>query len=189
MTQTSPFLLLGEPLALDLINTRAHRDGAEVDLLARRRDLAAWLRAERGRVAWMGAAGAADLAALRALRGAIGALARARQRNAIPPAAAVRALNRALAIPPPRPRLAWTHAGPRRTPVAPGAQRDVLLRQLALDALQLLTGPDANRLRQCAHPDCILMFVARDRRRRWCSDVCGNRARVARHYARTHEAP
>lgn len=189
MTPSAPeFLLLGEPLALDLVNTRAHRDGAEVDLLTRTGDLSAWLRAERGRIAWSGAATAADLARVRALRDAIDPLVRARNPHTPPPARAVRALNRALAMAPPRARLVWTRAGPRQSSLARGAQCAALLRRIALDALELVTGPDAGRLRQCAHPDCILTFVAHDARRRWCSDVCGNRARVARHYALRREA-
>ncbi|HEY9111702.1 MAG TPA: CGNR zinc finger domain-containing protein, partial [Rhodanobacteraceae bacterium] len=75
-------------------------------------------------------------------------------------------------------------AGPRKSLPAASAQRDTLIRALALDALEILTGPQAGLLRKCAHPACRLLFVARNRRRRWCSGaICGNRARVARHDA------
>ncbi|MDP9487892.1 MAG: CGNR zinc finger domain-containing protein, partial [Actinomycetota bacterium] len=33
-------------------------------------------------------------------------------------------------------------------------------------------------------PGCLRLFVATNLRRRWCSESCGNRARVARHYER-----
>ncbi|MCZ0972623.1 CGNR zinc finger domain-containing protein [Streptomyces albulus] len=43
------------------------------------------------------------------------------------------------------------------------------------------------QLRQCAGEGCALVYLdtSRGRRRRWCSsEVCGNRARVARHRRR-----
>jgi predicted RNA-binding Zn ribbon-like protein len=64
-----------------------------------------------------------------------------------------------------------------------------VLQQLAADAVAVLTGPQAGRLRRCANPDCVLQFIASNPRRRWCSSaLCGNRARVARHYRRHREA-
>src|SRR6185437_1658316 len=134
MKSASRFLLLGEPLSLDLANTCIHRNGAAVDLLDSPAALGAWLHAEANRLHWTGPANAADWHAVRALRTA-------------------------------------------------------LLGELAADAVALLTGPRATQLRKCANPDCILQFVADNPRRRWCSSaVCGNRARVARHYQRHHGA-
>lgn len=184
MTNQPAFPLLGEPLALDLVNTHILRRGSHVDLLGSRAALTAWLRAQRGRVAWRGRADAADLAAVTALRDAADALLRARLAHAPAPQAALRRFNRVLATPPARARLEWTSGGPRKALPSAGTQRDTLLRTLALDALEVLTGTDAPLLRQCAHPNCRLLFVARNRRRRWCSGAtCGNRARVARHDA------
>lgn len=37
-----------------------------------------------------------------------------------------------------------------------------------------------NRVRQCSYQHCILYFVPRSPRQTWCSQGCGNRARVAR---------
>lgn len=189
MTAFRPFPLLGEPLALDLVNTRAHLGGVYVDLLDGPRALDRWLRAERCRIAWTGHADADDLAAVIALRGVLDPLLRAHVARAPGPAAAVRGLNRALAIALPQPRLEWTRGGPRKRAASGGARRATLLRQLAGSALELLTGADAARVRRCAHPDCILLFVAGNPRRRWCaSSTCGNRARVARHYVRQQQA-
>ncbi|WP_139810547.1 CGNR zinc finger domain-containing protein, partial [Mycobacterium avium] len=41
---------------------------------------------------------------------------------------------------------------------------------------------------RCANPDCSMLFLATNPRRSWCTaNICGNRARVARHYhRRTH---
>ena len=58
------------------------------------------------------------------------------------------------------------------------------LAKVATDAVHLLTGPDAPRLRACQAPGCVLYFVRTHPRREWCSDACGNRTRAARHYQR-----
>lgn len=46
---------------------------------------------------------------------------------------------------------------------------------------------DRSRVRRCANPQCVLLFVdtSKSGRRRWCDmATCGNRAKVAAHYAR-----
>jgi predicted RNA-binding Zn ribbon-like protein len=55
------------------------------------------------------------------------------------------------------------------------------LASLARDAIDLLSGPLATRVRECAAEDCALLFVdaSRPGRRRWCSmEGCGNRAKT-----------
>lgn len=64
------------------------------------------------------------------------------------------------------------------SPVAAGLAR------VAEDAIQLLAGETATRLRACYAPGCVLYFVKTHPRRQWCSVACGNRARAARHYQR-----
>ncbi|MEV2274765.1 CGNR zinc finger domain-containing protein [Nocardiopsis sp. NPDC049922] len=59
----------------------------------------------------------------------------------------------------------------------------------AADYLDLLDSPD--RVRGCANPACVLHFfdTSRNGTRRWCSMAgCGNRAKAARHHARTRGA-
>jgi len=88
-------------------------------------------------------------------------------------------INRAAAAPPPVPRLAagavtLTAAGPD-----PAASA---LSAVARDAIDLLAGPRAARLRECASPECGLLFldVSRPGQRRWCSsNACGGKARAA----------
>jgi predicted RNA-binding Zn ribbon-like protein len=182
------FLLLGEPLALDLVNTAVHRGGVDVDLLDTPLALRAWLAAEADRLPWSGPSDAADLLAVRALRDAISELLRARRHGVRPASAALRRVNAAILSPAPSSRLLWTVSGPRLAPSTLARKRGALLHALAVDALRLLTGRDADALRTCEHPDCVLQFVARNPRRRWCSTArCGNRARVARHYRRERD--
>lgn len=185
MTAVHNFPLLGEPLALDLVNTCVRRDHADVDLLDSPAALAAWLHAESSRVAWAGPVTHADLRAVRGLRTALAALLDARREGSRPPTDALRKLNAALAAPAATGRLAWTAAGPKLVQPTAASRRDILLHALAADTVNVLTGPSATRLRVCAHPDCVLQFIALNSRRHWCSAAaCGNRARVARHYQR-----
>ena len=58
-----------------------------------------------------------------------------------------------------------------------------LLGRLAEDGAHVFSG----ELLACVAPACWRYFVRSDPRRQWCSTLCGNRARVARHYAR-HQA-
>lgn len=181
------FPLVGEPLALDLVNTRVRRGGTDVDLLRSTAALAAWLRMERERVTWHGPATADDLDAVCGLRDAIDCLLRARRAGSRPPRTALARVNHALAADDVRQRLAWNASGPALAAAPLHTQRSALLREVARDAVALLTGPRADRVRECAHPDCRLQFLALNPRRRWCSSAtCGNRARVAEHYRRRH---
>ncbi|MGH3244471.1 MAG: CGNR zinc finger domain-containing protein [Spirillospora sp.] len=54
--------------------------------------------------------------------------------------------------------------------------------------LDLLATAPPDRLRHCDGPECVLWFLdtSRNGRRRWCSmSGCGNRAKANAHYART----
>lgn len=186
---TSRFPLLGEPLSLDLVNARIRRDDMIVDLLDTPAALDTWLRAEAGRLSWSGLASSTDWRAVRALREAIAELFRARREHSRPEAAAVAKVSSALSAPGARTRLVWTGREPHLAPLSASSRRSVLLRELAADAVAVLTGPHARHLRRCANPHCVLQFIAGNPRRRWCSSaLCGNRARVARHY-RLHRGP
>ncbi|MGW5124316.1 CGNR zinc finger domain-containing protein [Streptomyces sp. NPDC004069] len=75
---------------------------------------------------------------------------------------------------------------------APGATGTRLLSTVARDAIDLFTGPYADRVRECGAHDCYLLFVdtSRPGRRRWCAmEHCGNREKVRAHRARTPRTP
>jgi len=59
-----------------------------------------------------------------------------------------------------------------------------LLGRLAVVGIHVFAG----ELLACTAPGCWRYFTRSDPRRQWCSAVCGNRARVARHYARQQAA-
>ncbi|WP_121748603.1 CGNR zinc finger domain-containing protein [Streptomyces sp. E2N166] len=70
---------------------------------------------------------------------------------------------------------------------APGATGARLLSTVARDAIELFTGPYADRIRECGAHDCRLLFVdtSRPGRRRWCAmEHCGNREKARAHRAR-----
>lgn len=79
--------------------------------------------------------------------------------------------------------------------LVPGARTVVLhaarpvqagLAAVARDAVDLLSGPWIERVRECGHPDCSLLFAdfSRPGVRRWCDmQSCGNRAKVGRYRA------
>ncbi|HEY4268147.1 MAG TPA: CGNR zinc finger domain-containing protein [Galbitalea sp.] len=60
------------------------------------------------------------------------------------------------------------------------------LAAIARDAIELVADPIRRaQLRRCANPTCSMLFLAENPRRVWCaSNICGNRARVARHQQR-----
>lgn len=58
---------------------------------------------------------------------------------------------------------------------------------LAADNLLTLLAESPERIKQCAHPQCVLFFydTSKNGARRWHSmATCGNRAKAARHYAK-----
>ncbi|MFE6070393.1 CGNR zinc finger domain-containing protein [Streptomyces sp. NPDC056525] len=180
MTAIDPRPLVGEPVALDLLNTRWNEEGVRQDLLAGVEGLTVWLAANG-----LDERFTADATTLRHTLTARDALAALVDRPGDP--AATTRVDFVLGHG--RIRATLTAEGPGERPEfadpawGPGwtAARDYL------DLLR--TAPD--RIRACAHEACILHFfdTSRNGTRRWCSmAVCGNRAKASRHYARTKES-
>ena len=170
------FKFRGGRLALDFTASLAGRKRAvPSDLLREPGDLVRWLAAAGlGPIA--NAPGGDDLAGARALREAIYRLVTAvihRQ----PLVAADRAVvNRWAALPTPVPQLA---ADGHRAWIGGGV--DPALAVVARDAVELVGGPAATRLRACEGDGCAIVFLDSSRagERRWCSMLgCGNRAKV-----------
>ncbi|MFD9593313.1 CGNR zinc finger domain-containing protein [Kitasatospora sp. NPDC059973] len=173
-----PRPLTGEPLALDLLNTRWA--GSPVNDLLDRPD---------GFGIWLSSAGLADrcqaddagLVALRQAREALAAAVRDLDARGEVTAPAAVGLNEVL-----------RHGRLRRElgPAGPAAHVEVdgpqwLAAWLAVDDFLDLLARGALRIKKCAHEACILHFfdTSQNGRRRWCSmAVCGNRAKAARHY-------
>jgi predicted RNA-binding Zn ribbon-like protein len=188
------FPLLGEPLAIDLVNTVAAvgPGGSVVDLIATPDGLRAWISAQADRLGAVQDSTDAlvrELPSLLALREAIRALFRAAMRDEPPDAGALAHVNGASAAAPYYPVLEWEAEVPPYALTRHQADGPVTvpLALVARSCLDLLAGEQRHLLRACAGPGCVLLFLATHPRRHWCSTAtCGNRARVARHYRRRH---
>ena len=181
MSDSAP--LTGEPLALDLVNTRPSTG----DLLTTPDGLRAWwvLEADRLPEDVPEEVGGADLAAVLAVREHIArALDRVR-RGERPPDEDVEGLNRAQRAAPAISEPVWDGSAVavvRRREGSPGVR---LAAGLAVAAVELLADPAVGSIRKCEADDCVMLFLPAHPRRRWCSAArCGNRMRVARHYQR-----
>ncbi|WP_214322188.1 CGNR zinc finger domain-containing protein [Nonomuraea sediminis] len=125
-----------------------------------------------------------DAEMIRDLRAHVSAaLAHVRQ-GTPPPAQSLAAITEAQRAAPTHTTLTWDDGHLTATMHRQGTPGARLAAQLADAAVDLLTG-DVTRIRQCEGHDCVMLFIPAHPRRRWCSTTtCGNRARVARHYAR-----
>jgi predicted RNA-binding Zn ribbon-like protein len=183
-----------EPLPVRLMSTVwADADGLHDDLRTTA-DVNEWLDAIGVDRAGAQATGR-ELATARALRDAVRLLAahvtadRRPGRPAVATADVAAALEQvnATAAEVPAPRLALRDG--RLGLGVPGDQSPVTtgLARVAEEAVGLLAGEDAARLRACYAPGCVLYFVKTHPRREWCSVGCGNRVRAARHYQRARD--
>jgi predicted RNA-binding Zn ribbon-like protein len=169
-------------LCLDFVATVGERWRRSFERLIEPEDLARWML-ETGMLRDAPRVSARQLAAARGLREAINRLAR----PGVEPRPGDREeLNRWAARAPLAPQLetggelGWVAARPA----------EAMLATVARDAVELLSGPLAGRIRECGAPDCALLFVdaSRPGRRRWCStEACGNRTRTKAYRQRRRE--
>jgi predicted RNA-binding Zn ribbon-like protein len=182
--------LLGEPLAVELANSLYVGDDEVVDFLADREWAAAWL-CQLADLHDLTAPRlvAGEAAELRGLRDAVRDLLTAAMDRTAPPPVAVAVVNAHAAAGVPRAVLRW-RAG--QTPSAAvevdGDPGPALRCRLAMAAVELLAATDADRFRRCEGPGCNLFFVQQHRRRRFCHESCGHRARQQR-YVQRHRRP
>jgi predicted RNA-binding Zn ribbon-like protein len=177
--------LVGEPIAIDLVNTEKLAIDTPIDLLRDDAANAIFWGLERDRLAIPSELPA--LADVRSLRASIRSLLESRLADRPPDQAAVDAVNRSAAAAPTSPRLRLDWESDVESHANDGAA--ALLGDVARSAIDLLTGPDAERLHRCAADDCSMLFVATNARRQWCTAAgCGNRQRVARHASRQRGA-
>ena len=188
------FPLLGEPLALDLVNTRVGQPDQGEDLLRAPGGMAAWLAAQEDRLVTdagevVGAEPDAILTSVSAVREHAAAAIDHVRRGQRPPITACKALVDTVRVAPAYRVLGWAD-GAVSTPTRrrDGSEPDRIAAALADATVDLLTDPPAMAaVRQCQADDCALLFRAQHPRRQWCSAArCGNRTRVAR-YDRRHK--
>jgi predicted RNA-binding Zn ribbon-like protein len=171
-------------LCLDFVATVGERWRRSFERLRTPEDLGRWI-AGTGLLDAPPAVSSPQLEGARELREAINRLARP---GLAPRPDDRRRLNAWAAKPALAPQLtaageiAWTATDPV----------EAVLSALTRDAVDLLAGPLARRVRECAAGDCALLFVdaSRPGRRRWCaSEACGNRARTKAYRRRRRQQP
>jgi len=120
---------------------------------------------------------AADIRAARDLRDALWRLARQFMSGSQRDPADVATINQVAGSAPLVPQITAAGHAVWGSPITASA----VLSTVARDAIEVLTGPAAGRLRECAADDCQLVFLdtSRPGARRWCSmERCGNRHKV-----------
>jgi predicted RNA-binding Zn ribbon-like protein len=177
------FRFLGGRPCLDLTATVGGRE-RRAERLRTPQDLASWLM-EAGLADEPPTASRQDLAHARTLREAVYQTIRRRITGQPPGPGHLAIINNWAGRPPPRTWLAAEDGQLRARQDATTAAALVAI--LARDAVDLLGGPLSDRIRECAAPDCALLFLDTSRagRRRWCSmATCGARAKMAAYRAR-----
>lgn len=171
--------MVGDHLALDMLNTEARVDGSVVDFWNSNDQVLGWLKRCTADVASNSAP--ADLLtqgrALRALARRL--IVQHKEGKAVD----IVALNEYLHSYQSAPHLERDSEGQwvlNRT--TNGETTASLLGPVAEAVAQLLVGGNFELVKQCEHPDCVLWFYDRTKahKRRWCSmALCGNRYKAA----------
>lgn len=174
------FVLLGDALWLDLLNTARGRTADAPDLLGN----------EAGWLAWCGAVGLrgapSDFPAALALRKHLTDIAAALARGTPPPSSGMRALNERLGTVTGTQQLLRV-AGQWELPFMPSVPPGCLA-SIARSAAESLALPDA-QVRLCAGSTCTLFLLDRSPQltRQWCSPQhCGRGMRVERRRRQSH---
>jgi predicted RNA-binding Zn ribbon-like protein len=175
-------------VCLDFAHTGGEGRYAVFETLHTPADLGRWLAEPPLAAAITVAVTARDLVAAKALRQAIWDAAHARAARRPIPTGAMVAINRAAAAAPLVPELAdlpapaaARAAGGTTARWAEPVKATQALSTLAREMIELLSGPLAERIRECASDDCPLVFVdsSRPGARRWCAmERCGNRHKL-----------
>jgi predicted RNA-binding Zn ribbon-like protein len=177
------FRFLGGRACLDLTATAGERE-RRAERLRTPQDLASWL-VEAGLADEPPAASRQDLAHARTLREAVYQTIKRRITGQPAGPGDLAIINDWAGRPPPRRWLAAEDSQLRaRSDVTTAA---ALVASVARDAVDLLGGPLAHRIRECAAEDCTLLFLDASRagRRRWCSmATCGARAKMTAYRTR-----
>lgn len=174
--------MLGDHLAMDLLNTEARDDGKAVEFWNNEQDVLQWL-------ARYGIAPAAEnssfaptelLAQAKALRTLARKLVTEFKEEKTPETSE---LNQYLHAFDTAPHLARDAEGKLTlSRVSRSDSISSLLGPVAEAVAQLLVEGNFDLVKQCEHPDCILWFYDRTKahKRRWCSmALCGNRYKAA----------
>jgi predicted RNA-binding Zn ribbon-like protein len=187
LNNTGSFPLLSGHPSLDLVNTELVRRGIRHDLLIRPEDLTAWLEAlnmKENLPSLQHASSEITKEALNKVKEFRIVVRDMYERLADGQEVTrswIRLMEACIANAP----LCYHFLDGRLVPVPLGSDTDAILSLVALDALRLLEAGELAYLHRCSNPECVLLYVDRSGRRKWCSmKICGNRNKVARNQAK-----
>ncbi len=185
--QTHPVHLVGGRTCLDFLNTANwNADGTlGVERLSLIQDLETWIKAAGLQCRGAGSQHELENTILQ-FRASLRRVVLSAVQNASPRMVDVALLNAAAQLPGNQAPLELSHGGfavASSSPLAYG---------LALSAIAMLTDHrEISRVKMCPGGGCGWMFLdeSANGRRQWCSmEMCGNREKARRHYARTRSA-
>jgi predicted RNA-binding Zn ribbon-like protein len=172
-------------LCLEFANTRYWRgQDTPTETLRAPADLAAWVKAPKP-------PSQQEFEQALALRETIHRLFDAVAQGKAPAGRDFEALNAALAAAPARKALKREKDGYDWDLDMRSGTALALLAPVLWSAGDLLAGARLAKVRRCANPECLYLFIDESRagRRRWCTmSSCGNRAKAKRHYHKTKQA-
>jgi len=186
VSRPTDFPFVAGRLCLDFANTGGEREGVAFEDLRMPRDLARWFAESELALSELEVSDA-DLQAAHELRDALWRAAQQCTAQKVLDQSDVTVINHAAAVPALAPRIGDATGG---RSWAPPTTAQAALATIARDAVEFLTSDQARRIRECASPTCILLFVdtSRPGRRRWCSmDLCGNRVKTRQYRRRRGE--
>lgn len=180
MTVTDPFLFIAGAAPLDFVNTEVMLRGERTDLLRDDHDLGRWL-AEAG----FGRLRGRSLVAVKELRAQLRRTfvhlaggGKLRPSDVAPIERVLEATRGTLKL--------ELRDGKPRVGYEPEGEPSALF-VIARSAAEFLASADLSLVKSCEGSGCILLFydTTKSHTRRWCSmAACGNREKVAAHYAR-----
>jgi predicted RNA-binding Zn ribbon-like protein len=182
------FPVLGEPIALELANTRYRDDGDITDYLATPTMVAAWFDASpTARTLDRPARWSRDqVGELVTLRDAIDRLARSLLGGRPGSRTDLAALNNATRRVSRYRELLWEERPTAVERVNAPNRFDRAMGAFAENAIVLLAEPaHAGGILECANADCHMLFFKQHHRRQWCQNNCGHRHRQADYYKRS----
>ncbi|MDJ0005832.1 ABATE domain-containing protein [Rhodococcus fascians] len=175
---------LGDHFALDVVNTVYQQRGRYVDLITTAADLQQWADREAARVP-ENIADDVDVEKFRTTRDHALAVLRAAATDTALPRDSVEYIDNLARRFPVTRQIHLGDGGAVGHVVGAMDSIDALIARAASAVIDLMNGTDRGRLALCEAPRCGQLFLQDRPNQQWCCTTCGNRARAARHHART----
>ncbi|WP_162103619.1 CGNR zinc finger domain-containing protein [Bacillus sp. SKDU12] len=178
----SQFPLITQNLSLDLVNTEIISYDKRQDLIHTEKDLLAWLEIMGETAPFLSSFALQQvqeqLQRIHRFRAELRKHFERIAEGCEPSQAFISFLQNQIAAAP----FSYQVIGEKLARIPNGKLDDSILSLIAYDALWLIHTKEIKQLKRCANEKCILLFLDKTGRRKWCSmKICGNRQKVSRH--------